>query len=97
MIRGMPDTPSGDENWRLYILRCGDGSLYTGVTKDLEKRLKLHREGKASKFTRSHQPVELVYDEPCGNRKKALVRECQVKSYTRAEKLKLAGLAGDAS
>jgi putative endonuclease len=75
--------------WFLYILRCGDGSLYTGVTTDIDRRLKMHREGKASRYTRTHQPVELVYREECGLRSAALTRECAVKSLSREGKERL--------
>jgi len=72
--------------WFLYILRCGDGSLYTGVTTDIDRRLKMHQEGKASRYTRTHRPVELVYREECGSRSQALTRECAVKSLPRERK-----------
>ncbi|MBN1940528.1 MAG: GIY-YIG nuclease family protein [Candidatus Aminicenantes bacterium] len=81
---GASETP-----WSLYILRCGDGSLYTGVTTDIERRLKMHREGKASRYTRTHLPVELVYREECGSRSAALARECAVKSLSREGKERL--------
>jgi predicted GIY-YIG superfamily endonuclease len=96
MLRGMKVkeeqaeyTPSGGAAWFLYILRCGDGSLYTGVTTDIERRLKMHQEGKASRYTRTHQPVELVYREECGGRSRALTRECAVKSLPRGRKEEL--------
>ena len=88
---------SGGAAWFLYILRCGDGSLYTGVTTDLERRLKMHREGKASRYTRTHQPVELVYSEKCGPRSQALARECAVKSLPREKKEKLIGASAPIS
>jgi putative endonuclease len=72
--------------WSLYILRCGDGSFYTGVTNDLERRLRAHQEGKASRFTRTRRPVEMVYREECGTRSQALTRECAVKSLSRQAK-----------
>jgi putative endonuclease len=72
--------------WSLYILKCGDGSFYTGVTNDLDRRLRAHRDGKASRFTRARRPVELVYTEECGSRSQALSRECAVKSLTRPKK-----------
>ena len=72
--------------WFLYILRCKDGSLYTGVTKDLERRFKMHHSGRASHYTRTRRPVELVYHEPCGTRTQALVRECFIKSFSRKRK-----------
>lgn len=75
--------------WKLYILRCGDGSLYTGITTDVERRLEEHRSGKGAKYTRSRGPLELAYVEDCTDKSAALKRECRIKSMTRAEKLKL--------
>ncbi|MBR5126240.1 MAG: GIY-YIG nuclease family protein [Oscillospiraceae bacterium] len=75
--------------WYLYILRCGDGSLYTGITTDVEKRLETHRSGKGAKYTRGRLPLELVYQETCGSHSDALKRELAVKKYSRAEKQKL--------
>lgn len=72
-----------------YMLRCGDGSLYTGWTNDLEKRLKAHQAGKGSKYTRSRLPVELVWWEDCGTRKAAMSREWHLKRLSREEKLGL--------
>lgn len=72
-----------------YILRCGDGSLYTGWTNDLEKRLAAHSAGKGGRYTRSRLPVELVYYEEYGTREEAMAREWAVKRLTRAEKLAL--------
>ena len=75
--------------WYLYILRCGDGSLYTGITTDVEKRLEAHRSGKGAKYTRGRGPLELVYRELCGTHSEALKREFRVKAMTREEKLLL--------
>ena len=75
--------------WRVYILRCGDGSLYTGITSDLERRLKAHSSGRGAKYTRSHEPVELVYSEPALDKSSALKRELAIKGLTREQKLKL--------
>ena len=72
--------------WYLYILRCGDGTLYTGITTDVEKRLEQHRSGKGAKYTRGRAPLELVYREECGNHSDALKRECAVKTLTRVQK-----------
>ena len=73
----------------VYILRCGDGSLYTGWTNDLEARLHAHRSGRGAKYPRSRPPVELVYTERCATRGEALSREAAIKRLTRAEKLAL--------
>lgn len=75
--------------WHLYILRCGDGSLYTGITTDVEKRFKAHQGGKGAKYTRGRGPLEIVYRESCGSRSDASKREWQVKQLTREEKLEL--------
>lgn len=75
--------------WYLYILRCKDGSLYTGITTDVEKRLEAHRSGKGAKYTRGRGPLELVYKEECGDHSDALKRELEIKAMTREEKLKL--------
>lgn len=75
--------------WKLYILRCGDGSLYTGITTDVDKRLKAHRSGKGAKYTRGRGPLELVYWEDCGDHSAALKRELEIKALPREEKLKL--------
>ncbi|MDD8027236.1 MAG: GIY-YIG nuclease family protein [Acidobacteriota bacterium] len=72
--------------WHLYILKCGDGSYYTGVTTDIERRVREHQEGKASRYTRTHLPVELIHKETCGSRPLALSRECAVKSLSREKK-----------
>lgn len=73
----------------VYMLRCGDGSLYTGWTNDLEKRLKSHAAGKGAKYTRSRLPVALVYRERCADRSEAMRRECELKRLSRAQKLAL--------
>ena len=56
-----------EEIWYLYILKCGDGTLYTGITPDVEKRLEVHRSGKGAKYTRGRGPLELCYTEICGS------------------------------
>ena len=75
-----------EKNWVLYILRCKDGTLYTGITDDLERRLKAHREGKGAKYTRGRSPLTLCYMESCENHSQALRRECAVKRLPRAQK-----------
>ena len=74
----------------VYLLRCGDGSLYTGCTNDLARRLRAHQSGRGAKYTRSRLPVELVYREEAADRSAALRREAAIKRLTRAEKLALA-------
>ena len=75
--------------WSLYILGCSDGSFYTGVTTDIDRRLRKHQEGKASRYTRTRRPVVLVYREECGTRSQSLSRECAVKSLSRRRKEEL--------
>ena len=75
--------------WYLYMLRCGDGTLYTGITTDVEKRLEVHRSGKGAKYTRGRRPLELVYREECGDHSTALRRELAIKALSREEKQKL--------
>lgn len=72
--------------WYLYILRCKDNTLYTGIAVDVEARLEIHRSGKGAKYTRGRGPLELVYTEECGSHSEALKREIAVKRLTRREK-----------
>ena len=81
-----------ETKWYLYILRCKDNSLYTGITTDVEKRLETHRSGKGAKYTRGRTPLELVYSEVCGDRSMAQKREAAVKKMTRQQKEKLIGI-----
>ena len=78
-----------EQTWYLYILRCGDGSLYTGISTDVARRLEEHRNGKGAKYTRGRGPLELVYQEECGDHSAALKREAEIKALPREEKLKL--------
>lgn len=73
----------------VYILSCGDGSLYTGWTNDLERRLAAHSAGNGGKYTRSHLPVRLVYWEEFPTRGEAMAREWAIKQLPRREKMKL--------
>ena len=77
------------EPWFVYMLKCEDLSLYTGITKDIEKRFKMHSEGKAARYTRTRRPLEMVYRESCKTRTEALVRECAVKALPKEKKLAL--------
>ncbi len=76
-------------SWTVYILRCADDTLYTGITDDTEKRLKAHNSGKGAKYTRGRIPVEMVYRESCADKSAALRREIAIKKLTRKEKLRL--------
>ena len=77
------------EKWFLYILKCCDQSLYTGITKDIERRFKMHSAGKGARYTRTRRPLEVVYQEACKTRTKALVREYFVKTLPKSKKLAL--------
>lgn len=80
-----------EQTWYLYILRCKDDTLYTGITTDVEKRLEAHRAGRGAKYTRGRTPLELVYRETCGTHSQALKREVEIKKLTRQEKQNLIG------
>ena len=75
--------------WYVYILRCGDGTLYTGITDDIPRRLAAHRAGKGAKYTRGRGPLELVYTEQLPDKSAALRREIEIKRLRRAEKERL--------
>ena len=72
--------------WFVYLLRCSDGSLYTGITKEVKRRTEQHNAGTASRYTRSRLPVQLEYQEPHATRSSALKREAEVKAMARLEK-----------
>jgi len=80
-------------SWFVYILRCADDTLYTGIAKDVKSRLDQHNNDnvKGAKYTRARRPVELVYSEACDSRSSASKREYAVKKLSRAEKLLLIG------
>lgn len=75
--------------WCVYILRCSDRTLYTGITADIEERLAAHQGGTASKYTRARRPVRLLYQEPHPDRSSASKREAAIKKLSRSEKLAL--------
>lgn len=81
--------PRPRQGWRVYLLRCADGTLYTGATNDLSRRLARHAAGAGARYTRSRLPVALVLEISCRGRAAALRREAAVKGMTRAEKLSL--------
>lgn len=78
-----------EQKWYVYILRCADDTLYTGITNDIERRLKAHNAGTASKYTRSHRPVAIVYQVEVGSKGDALRRELQIKAMSRQQKIAL--------
>jgi putative endonuclease len=75
--------------WYVYILKCNDNSLYTGISTNIEKRLKQHNYGIASKYTRARRPVKLLYREEANTKSEALIRERKIKNYSRKDKEKL--------
>jgi putative endonuclease len=75
--------------WNVYIIRCKDGLLYTGITSNLRRRIKAHNSGNGCRFTKYRTPVKLLYTEDCSGRSGALKREARIKQLTRKEKLRL--------
>ena len=78
--------------YTVYLLLCEDGSLYTGIARDVDKRFEKHVSGAGARYTRAHPPDKIIYTEPKRNKSHALKRELEIKKLSRAEKLKLAGL-----
>jgi predicted GIY-YIG superfamily endonuclease len=78
-----------DKNWNVYILRCADGTLYTGIAKNMERRLAMHQAGTGAKYTKGRGPLELVYRELHLTMSLALKREAEIKAMNREAKLKL--------
>ncbi len=76
--------------WYVYILKCSDDSLYTGITTDIIRRLKEHNDGKGAKSVLGKRPVEVVYSEKADNQVNAAKREREIKSWNRKKKLLLA-------
>lgn len=84
-----------DKQWCLYILCCKDGTLYTGITDNLQRRLSQHNEGKGAKYTRGRGPLKLRYTEDCTDMSQALQREHQVKKLSKQEKIQLFSLENE--
>ena len=85
-----------EKQWLLYILECGDGTLYTGITDNLPHRLAAHQTGKGAKYTRGRGPITVRYVERCFDKSQALKREYNVKRLSRSEKMELcAGMSPD--
>lgn len=74
------------KKWFVYILRCGDGSLYTGVTTDIERRINEHESGKGAKYTRSHLPVKLAWSKAVQSQSDAKKAEAEIKKMSKEEK-----------
>ena len=77
------------QKWSVYILKCADDTLYTGITDDVARRIAQHNAGKGAKYTRGRGPVRMCYLESCDDKSAALRREYEIKSMTRAEKLSM--------
>ena len=75
--------------WWVYIVKCSDGTFYTGVSNNLKARIKKHNSGEGAKYTQSRRPVELVYKEKSLDRSRSLKREIEIKKLKRSEKLEL--------
>lgn len=91
--RGLRQPLHNQEGFRImnftYIVRCADGTLYTGWTNDLKRRMKAHNAGKGAKYTKNRRPVSLEYFESYETKEEAMRREYEIKQLTRKEKLKL--------
>lgn len=77
------------KNWMVYILQCKDGTFYTGITKDLDRRLKQHNAGKASKYTRARLPVNVIWSKSGFSESTAKKEEARIKKLSRKEKARL--------
>lgn len=82
-------------SWHVYILHCGDGSLYTGITNNLDERIQAHENGIGARYTRGKAPFTIVYKEACPDRSDASRREAEIKKLDRREKLILCGMLID--
>lgn len=82
---------AGRDNYIVYLLRCADGTFYTGITNNLERRVAQHQAGKAARYTCGRRPVTLVYAEACGSRSQALQREAGLRKLKPRAKAALAG------
>lgn len=83
-----------DKPWSVYILRCADGSLYTGISNDVARRLAAHNAGRGARYVRTRCPAELVFCEPAGDRGAALKREAAIKKFSRPMKERLVFAGG---
>lgn len=77
------------ENWFIYIIQCKDGKLYTGIAKDVQKRIALHNKGLACRFTKYRNPVHLLYTEEFLSKSSARLREIELKGYSQKKKLEI--------
>ena len=88
----MKSKEGGRLEYVVYMLRCADGTLYTGITTDLKRRVAVHNSGKGAKYTRGRGPLELVYAQICSDKSEALKRELEIKALKREQKRKLIGI-----
>jgi len=86
------DPAASARPWRVYLLRCADGTLYAGSTTDVEARTHAHNAGRGARYTSGRRPVEVVYQEDCGSKSAALKREHALKRLTRRQKETLIGV-----
>ena len=84
-------------NWTVYMIRCSDNSLYTGITTDLQRRFGQHAFGRGAKYFRGRQPLQVVYQESCHTRSSAATREVEIKSLSRGAKQALISTGIDSS
>jgi predicted GIY-YIG superfamily endonuclease len=84
-----PKAKPPNQTWFVYLLRCADGSLYTGITTDVKRRSQQHNNGTASRYTRSRRPTKPVWQEAHPSRSSALKREAAIKAMPRREKMAL--------
>lgn len=81
--------------WVVYIVKCSDGTYYTGISNNVEARVGKHNTGKGAKYTRSRRPVELVWSEPAKDRSAASKRECTIKKMKRSDKIALISVSSE--
>jgi predicted GIY-YIG superfamily endonuclease len=92
--KGRKPRPKSPDRWFVYRLRCADGTLYTGIAKDVSRRCQQHNTGTASRYTRGRLPVAVVYQEVHASRSLALRREAEIKALSRRQKMALIRLVG---
>jgi predicted GIY-YIG superfamily endonuclease len=86
MVHGIQDAADAQRGWSVYMVRCSDESLYTGIAKDVDARLAKHNAGKGAAYTRARRPVRLLYREDGLTRREALVREASIKALPKPRK-----------
>jgi putative endonuclease len=89
VLKKIEKSSKQNNQWVLYILECGDQSLYTGITNRLAIRIEAHQKGIGARYTRGRLPLKVVYTEECSNRSDASKRECAVKKLSKSKKIEL--------